>query len=121
MVTVDKSSDLIAHDAEAPLIHTFIEALNAGDLDALTRCFAEGAVVNDAGHEVRGRAAIGAWAEDEFLAHGGRITPTRMYPLSELGGDLVIEAELTGAGRQSRTTLVVTLTRGAIAVLRLRG
>ncbi|MFJ1596285.1 nuclear transport factor 2 family protein [Streptomyces sp. NPDC088261] len=120
MTNVDELSDRYAPDAATSLIHTFIEALNTGDLDRLSRCFAEGAIVNDAGREIRGREAIGAWAEREFVGQGGRITPTRMHPVSELGGDVVVEAELTGARRRGPSTLVVTLTEGAIALLRLR-
>jgi ketosteroid isomerase-like protein len=120
MVPLDEPSDRKACDAAAPLIRTFVEALNAGDLDRLARCFAEGALVNDAGNEVRGREAIGSWAKGEFLDHDGRIVPTRTYPVSELGGDIVIEAELRGARRHGPTTLVATLTQDAIALLRLR-
>ncbi|MFF2520767.1 YybH family protein [Streptomyces liangshanensis] len=120
MTNVDELSDRYAPEAETPLIDTFVAALNARDLDRLAGCFAEGAVVNDAGREIRGRKAIAAWAEREFLAHGGRITPTRMHPVRALGGDIVVEADLSGTPRHGPTTLVVTLTEGAIALLRLR-
>ncbi|MFJ4922956.1 nuclear transport factor 2 family protein [Streptomyces sp. NPDC088725] len=107
-------------EEEVPVIRAFVNALNSGDLDAFTACFSDNGVVNDAGHEIRGRAAVADWADKEFLAAGGRIEPTHVHPVSSLGGDIVLEAHVTGAHRDGPGTLILTLDGTTIALLLLR-
>jgi hypothetical protein len=48
----------------APPITTYVAAANAQDVDAVTACFSQGAVVHDEKRERRGIAAIRKWAEE---------------------------------------------------------
>jgi len=45
----------------------YVRATNNHDHAAFMACFAENAVVNDAGREFRGRAAIAAWSRHEIM------------------------------------------------------
>ncbi|MGD9721235.1 MAG: nuclear transport factor 2 family protein [Pirellulales bacterium] len=46
----------------------YIRATNQHDGDGFVACFAEDALVNDAGREFRGAAAIKAWCDKEIVA-----------------------------------------------------
>jgi hypothetical protein len=46
----------------------YVRAVNGGDPAALLALFADGAVVDDAGREFRGRDAIRAWAASDIFA-----------------------------------------------------
>ncbi|MEU4542517.1 nuclear transport factor 2 family protein [Nonomuraea dietziae] len=50
----------------------YVDAVNAGDLDALVASFAEGAEIVDVSRSIHGRAAIREWASNEVI--GGRLT-----------------------------------------------
>src|SRR5712691_7187458 len=49
-------------------VETYIRAINAGDAEVFQSSFAHDAVVNDAGREIRGIAAIKEWADHEIFA-----------------------------------------------------
>ncbi|WP_329171693.1 YybH family protein [Streptomyces sp. NBC_01477] len=102
------------------VIGEFVDAINAGSADGVRRCFTEKAVVNDGGREIRGREAIARWADEEFFQAAGTIRPSRVQPISQLGGDQVVTAHLHGTHRSGMSTLLVTATPAAIAVLQLR-
>jgi hypothetical protein len=46
---------------------TYVRSINDHDPAAFIALFADGAVVNDAGREFRGRAAIKAWSDREIF------------------------------------------------------
>lgn len=46
----------------------YIQATNSHDSAAFLACFAEDAVVNDAGREIHGIAAIKAWSDHDIMA-----------------------------------------------------
>jgi hypothetical protein len=48
-------------------VETYILAINARDADAFQSSFAQNAVVKDVGREIRGIAAIKAWANHEIF------------------------------------------------------
>ena len=50
-----------------PTADAYVRATNAHDHAAFMACFAEDAVVNDAGRELRGRAAIETWSRHEIM------------------------------------------------------
>ncbi len=56
----------------APAAGRYLDAVAAGDADAVAAVFAPDAVVVDVGREIRGRDAIRAWAETEVI--GGTYT-----------------------------------------------
>ncbi|GAB1516180.1 nuclear transport factor 2 family protein [Actinophytocola sp. KF-1] len=55
-----------------PAAGRYLDAVAAGDADAVAAVFAPDAVVVDVGREIRGRDAIRAWAQAEVI--GGRYT-----------------------------------------------
>ena len=50
-----------------PTAAAYVQATNDHDLAAFMACFAENAVVDDAGRELRGIAAIKAWSQHEIM------------------------------------------------------
>jgi hypothetical protein len=52
----------------APPVAAYIRATNNQDAAAFIACFADSAVVNDAGREFCGIPAIKAWSDEEIIA-----------------------------------------------------
>src|SRR5258707_14347366 len=50
-----------------PAAEVYVRSINDHNPAAFNALFAEGAVVNDAGREFRGRAAIKAWSDREIF------------------------------------------------------
>ncbi|WP_082310179.1 nuclear transport factor 2 family protein [Nonomuraea sp. SBT364] len=50
-----------------PAARRYLDAVAAGDADALAAAFAPGGLVVDVGREIRGRDAIRRWAADEVI------------------------------------------------------
>ena len=50
-----------------PIAAAYVHSINDHDRGAFDALFADGAVVNDAGREFRGRAAIKAWSDREIF------------------------------------------------------
>ena len=48
-------------------VAAYIRAINNHDAAAFIALFSDGAVVNDVGRELRGRAAIKAWSDREIF------------------------------------------------------
>ncbi|QGV82578.1 nuclear transport factor 2 family protein [Streptomyces ficellus] len=66
-----------AHEPKAlssldPAVRAYVDAVDAGDADALAAAFHEDGTVTDTGRRFQGRDAIRAWAADEVI--GGRVT-----------------------------------------------
>ena len=55
-------------DQLSKLSAVYVHAINSGDQKAFIELFAEDAIVNDAGREIRGRAAIQTWAASDIFA-----------------------------------------------------
>lgn len=70
--------DPAALAALEPAVRGYVEAVDAGDTDALVTVFAPDASVSDTGRSFRGRAAIGDWARDEVV--GGELTVLHTTP-----------------------------------------
>jgi len=51
----------------SPTANAYVRSINDHDAAAFIALFADGAVVNDAGREFRGRAAIKAWSDREIF------------------------------------------------------
>lgn len=49
-------------------VETYIRAINGRDADAFQSSFAQDAIVNDVGREIRGIAAIKEWGNHEIFA-----------------------------------------------------
>lgn len=56
-----------------PAARAYVEAVNAGDLDALVAAFDEDGVVIDVTREIRGREAIREWADAEVIGGSLRV------------------------------------------------
>ncbi|MFE9751065.1 MBL fold metallo-hydrolase [Saccharothrix saharensis] len=69
-------SDCAEADELLAPVRGYVDAVNAGDLDALAGVFAEDAELVDVGRRFTGRAAIRAWAENEVV--GGKLTVTEV-------------------------------------------
>jgi hypothetical protein len=50
-----------------PIAEAYVRSINDHDPTAFNALFTEGAIVNDAGREFRGRAAIKAWSDREIF------------------------------------------------------
>jgi len=71
----------------------YFAAANADDADRVAACFAADAVVRDEGRDVRGRAAVRAWAAEtrrRYRFHAA------VMGLEEEGDRTVVTALLTG-------------------------
>ena len=74
---------------------SYVDAVNAGDLDALVASFAEDGVVVDVSRRISGRDAIRAWAAAEVI--GGRLEVLNVTP-TEGGQDLLVRWRPGGSG-----------------------
>jgi ketosteroid isomerase-like protein len=75
------------------LITDFVKAENSRDSSAVVACFAEDAVVQDEGREMRGPLAIKEWSDKSFERFQFDIAPTGV---SETGEKTVLTTTLTG-------------------------
>ena len=75
------------------LITDFVKAENSRDSSAVVACFAEDAVVQDEGREMRGLLAIKEWSDKSFERFQFDIAPNGV---SETGEKTVLTTTLTG-------------------------
>src|ERR1700760_4307183 len=75
------------------LVIDFVRAQNSRDSDAVVACFAEDAVVQDEGREMRGLLAIKEWSDKSFERFHYDIAPTG---IGEAGDETVLTATVTG-------------------------
>jgi ketosteroid isomerase-like protein len=75
------------------LITDFVKAKNSRDSSAVVACFAEDAVVQDEGREMRGLLAIKEWSDKSFERFQYDIAPTG---IGETGDKTVLTATVTG-------------------------
>jgi hypothetical protein len=93
-MTLSSEPPSVAAAAGLPtLVAAYIAATNAFDADALTSCFAQGALVNDQLHDYWGLDAIKAWAEREIV--GDRVT-MNVVKVVEHFGDVIVTAQVDG-------------------------
>lgn len=71
----------------------YIEATNHHDAAAFIACFAEDAVVDDAGREFRGLAAIRAWSQREIV--DAKVT-LEVLDVADRGGEVTITTKVDG-------------------------
>ena len=74
-------------------IAAYFAAANSDDADRIADCFAEDAVVRDEGQDIRGRAAVRAWAEEvrrKYHFHA------EVIAVEQAGDRTVVTAHLTG-------------------------
>jgi SnoaL-like domain len=76
-----------------PLAADFVKAKNSRDISAVVACFAEDAMVQDEGHEMRGLPAIKEWSDKSFEKYQYDIAPTG---IAETGENTVLTTTLTG-------------------------
>ncbi len=71
----------------------YFAAANTDNADRIAACFAQDAAVRDEGREIRGRAAIRAWAEDtrrKYRFHA------QVLAVEMAGDRIFVTAHLTG-------------------------
>ncbi|MEM4987548.1 nuclear transport factor 2 family protein [Collimonas sp. H4R21] len=56
-------------------VAAYFKAANSGNSDSVAQCFAEDAVVHDEGRDMRGRAAILAWNDENQKKYAAVMTP----------------------------------------------
>ena len=76
-----------------PLVTDFVKAKNSRDSSAVVACFAEDAVVQDEGREMRGLLAVKEWSDKSFERFQYDIAPTG---ISVTGEKTVLTATVTG-------------------------
>jgi hypothetical protein len=72
---------------------TYIRATNNHDAAAFIALFADGAVVDDAGREFRGIAAIKAWSDREIM--DAQVT-LEVQGVADKGGEVTITTKVDG-------------------------
>lgn len=90
-----------------PTIAAYFEAVAAGDVRAVGRCFTDDAEIIDVDRPVKGRVAIARWAEEEVI--GGRYTLHEITPGAN-GGEVLLSFVPPGdTGEGFRARYAVTL------------
>jgi ketosteroid isomerase-like protein len=74
-------------------LNEYFTAANNDNADRVAACFAEDAVVRDEGRDIRGRAAIRAWAEEARRKYRFR---AEVMAVQEAADRTVVTAHLTG-------------------------
>ena len=91
---------------------SYVDAVQAHNLDALVNSFTEDAVVVDVGRRIAGRNRIRQWAQDEVI--GGRIEVLGRTPMAD-GEDLLVRFAPGGRGRGFEAHYQFTYHDGRIA------
>lgn len=76
-----------------PEVDKYIEAVNAGDAQALQSSFARDAVVKDVEREIRGIEAITRWASHDILAVEARFEVRKVV---ERDGETTVTVKIDG-------------------------
>jgi ketosteroid isomerase-like protein len=84
------------------LVTDFVKAQNSRDSDAVVACFAEDAIVQDEGREMRGLPAIKEWSDRGFQRFQFDIAPAGV---AETGEKIVLTSTVTGNFPGSPVTL----------------
>ena len=71
----------------------YVRATNDHDPAAFIACFSADAIVNDAGREMRGTAAIKAWSDREIM--DARVT-LEVLDVADAGGEVTITTKVDG-------------------------
>jgi ketosteroid isomerase-like protein len=71
----------------------YVRSINDHDAAAYMALFADGALVNDAGREFRGRAAIKAWSDREVFAP---LVTLEVIDVAERGGETIVTTKVDG-------------------------
>ena len=102
-----------------PPIDLYVRIENAGDVDALSECFASDATVRDEGHSYKGLPAIRAWKAATRKSYSHTVEP---LDIADRDGKTVLRAKLTGTFPGSPVTLDFSfvLKDGKIASLEIR-
>ena len=99
-------------------IATYIAAANAQDIQAVTACFTDGAVVHDEKQDRQGIAAIRKWAEEV----SAKYRPTvEVLDVTRTGGTTVLAGRVSGDFPNSPVKLryAFTLSGGKIGRLEI--
>ncbi len=74
-------------------VAAYVQATNNHDAAAFLACFADDAVVNDAGREFRGTAAIKAWSSHEIM--DAKVT-LEVLDVADRDGEVVVTTKVDG-------------------------
>ena len=104
-------------DLPTPIV-IYFAAENHGHTEALTRCFAEDAVVRDEGKTIEGLAAIKQWSTETKKKYQHTIEPLAS---AQKGDKVTVTNRLTGdfLGSPIDLEFVFTLADGKIASLEI--
>ena len=83
-------------------IATYLRAENAGDVEALSECFAPHATVRDEGHYYEGLAAIKNWKAQTKKKYNHTVTPLE---ISTSNGNATLKARISGTFPGSPVTV----------------
>jgi hypothetical protein len=101
--------------APAAPAQAYVDAVNAGDLDALVEAFAPDGQVTDVNRPIRGRDAIRTWADNEVI--GGRLQVLSVTAIPG-GQDLLVHwAPQGSAGWRAHYRFTMTATAITVADL----
>ena len=100
-------------------IAAYVSAENRDDIEALGRCFAHNAVVQDEGRTIRGIAAIKQWKTETKQKYHHTVEPLARV---QKDGNIVVTARLTGTFPGSPVDLrfIFELESDRIASLEIR-
>ena len=74
-------------------IESYVRAENAGDVEAISECFAPYATVRDEGHYYEGLPAIKNWKTQTMKKYNHTVTPLE---ISTSNGNATLKARLSG-------------------------
>jgi SnoaL-like domain len=103
----------------AQVIAEFFSAEERPDMEAMSQCFADGAVVRDEGRSVQGHAAIQEWQLETKKKYQHTIQP---LAATEKDGKTIVTARLTGnfPGNTVDLQFVFTVEAGKILSLEIK-
>ena len=101
------------------LIAAYFAAENSDDAEALTACFAPGAIVLDEGRKIEGIAAIKRWKRDGKAKYQHKI---KVVGAAETGGETIVRGLVSGnfPGSPVELAFAFVLKDGVIAALEVR-
>lgn len=95
-----------------------LEAADAGNVEDFLAAFAEDGTVDDWGRQFRGRDAIRAWSDAEFI---GKEVSLRITGVRSEGDTTTVSAQVGGKGFNGPSDFTFTVAGDHVELMRITG
>jgi hypothetical protein len=101
-----------------PAVQRAVDAANSGDTEGFLDSFTDEGAVDDWGREFRGRDAIRAWSDKEFIGVDVSLAVTAVH---QSGSTVTVTADVGGRGFNGPSTFTFTVSDDRVSLMRITG